>query len=292
MKKAVITSLRGKTVFITGASRGIGEAIALKVASHGANVVIAAKSGEPNPKLPGTIYSVAQAVEKAGGKALPIVTDIRYEDQVESAVKQAVDKFGGIDILINNASAIWLKGTAETPMKRYDLMNQINARGTYLCSFHCLPYLKKSAEQGRNPQILNLSPPLNMKPVWFKNHVAYTMAKYGMSMCVLGMSEEFKEFGIGVNALWPRTGIATKAIAWVAGDESLDTCRTVDIMADATETILQRKAAESTGNFYIDDEVLLSAGKTLKDLEKYAVKPGTPLMTDFFVDEAAPRAKL
>jgi len=288
----IMTSLKGKTVLITGASRGIGEAIALKLASHGANIVIAAKSAEENPKLPGTIFSVAKEIERVGGKALPVATDIRSEEQVQNAVDQAVKKFGGIDILINNASAIWLRGTADTPMKRYDLMNQINARGTYLCSHLCLPYLKESSKKGRNPHILNLSPPLSMKPKWFKNHVAYTMAKYGMSMCVLGMSEEFKDDGISVNALWPRTGIATKAIEWITSTEALDTCRTVDIMADAAEIILQKKCSDTTGNFYIDDEVILSTGKTLKDLDKYAVKPGTPLMIDFFLDEEEPKSKL
>jgi len=287
-----ITSLKGKTVFITGASRGIGEAIALKLASHGANIVIAAKSAEENPKLPGTIYSVAKEIEKVGGKALPVTTDIRFEDQVKNAIDEAVKKFGGIDILVNNASAIWLKGTSETPMKRYDLMNQVNARGTYLCSHLILPYLKESSKQGRNPHILNLSPPLSMKPKWFKNHVAYTMAKYGMSMCVLGMSEEFKEFGISVNALWPRTGIATKAIEFITNAEALDTCRTVDIMADAAEIVLQKTCEETTGNFYVDDEVILSTGKKMKDLDKYAVKPGTPLMIDFFLDEEEPKSKL
>jgi len=277
-------SFKGKTVFITGASRGIGEAIALKLAKHGANIVIAAKTETPHPKLAGTIYSVAEKVEKLGGKALPIVTDIRNEEQVETAVKKAVDTFGGIDILINNASAIWLRGTAETSMKRYDLMNQINARGTYCCSQACLPYLKKSAELGRNPHILNISPPLSMKAKWFAPHVAYTMAKYGMSMCVLGMSEEFKADGIAVNALWPRTSIATAAIEFVVGKEMMEASRTTDIMADAAEIVLQRKSSETTGNFYIDDEVLFSIGKTPKDLEKYAVTPGVPLMLDFFLD--------
>jgi len=283
------TSLRGKTVFITGASRGIGAAIAVKLAQQGANIVIAAKSAEPHPKLAGTIYSVAKDVEKAGGQALPIVTDIRFEEQVESAMKKAVEKFGGIDILINNASAIHLKGVAETPMKKFDLMNQINTRGTYACSHYALPYLQQSAQKGRNPHILNLSPPLNMKKHWFKNHVAYTIAKYGMSMCVLGMAAEFKEAGIAVNALWPRTAIATAAIEFIRGSELLQASRTVDIMADAASVILNKKSSETTGNFFIDDEVLLRDGKTPKDLEKYSVKPGAKLMPDFFLDDMTPK---
>jgi len=282
--------LRGKTVFITGASRGIGAAIAKRVAKEGANVVLAAKTTEPHPKLPGTIFSVAAEIEKEyGTKALPVATDIRNEEQIENAVNLAVKTFGGIDILVNNASAIWLRPTSETPMKRFDLMNQINARGTYACSHYCLPYLKKSAQLGRNPHILNLSPPLNMNPKWFKNHVAYTMAKYGMSMCVLGMSEELRDQGIAVNALWPRTGIDTAAIAYIGGDEALKSCRKVDIMSDAAYYILRRKSTESTGNFFIDDEVLLEEGMTEKDLEKYAVDPKHPLMPDFFLDTMTPK---
>mmetsp|Transcript_17925 Transcript_17925/g.24986 ORF Transcript_17925/g.24986 Transcript_17925/m.24986 type:complete len:297 (-) Transcript_17925:2158-3048(-) len=282
-------SFKGKTVFITGASRGIGREIALKLAKEGANIAVAAKTSEPHPKLPGTVYSVAQEIEKLGAKALPLIVDIRYEDQVEKAVNETVSKFGGIDILINNASAIWLKGTSETPMKRFDLMNGINARGTYCCSHYCLPHLKKSAEAGRNPHILMLSPPLNMNPKWFKDHVAYTMAKYGMSMCVMGMSEEFREFGIGVNALWPRTTIATAAIEWVMSQEAFNSCRTPAIMADSAAAILGSDAKKTTGNFFIDDEVLLASGLSLKDLEKYSVKPGSQLMIDFFVDEEKPR---
>jgi len=258
---------------------------------EGANIVIAAKTADPHPKLPGTIHSAAAEVEKLGGKALPLQVDIREEQQVESAVKQAVEKFGGIDIVINNASAIWLKPTPETNMKRFDLMFGINVRGTYCVTQACLPYLIKSAQEGRNPQVLNLAPPLSMKPHWFKGHVAYTMAKYGMSMCVLGQSEEFKDYGIGVNALWPRTGIATAAIQSITGDEMMNACRTPDIMADAAFHILAKKATESTGNFYLDDEVMLASGLSEKDLEKYAVKPGTPLMPDFFVDETKPRIK-
>ncbi|XP_064604519.1 LOW QUALITY PROTEIN: hydroxysteroid dehydrogenase-like protein 2 [Liolophura sinensis] len=273
-------SLAGKTLFITGASRGIGKAIALKAAKDGANIVIAAKTAEPHPKLPGTIYTAAKEIEDAGGKAYPCVVDIRYEDQVRKAVDEAVQKFGGIDILVNNASAISLTGTAETPMKRYDLMMGINGRGTYLCSQACLPYLKK----GSNPHILNLSPPLNMKAKWFQNHVAYTMAKYGMSMCVLGMSEEFRPYKIGVNALWPRTTIFTAAMEMLAGGKGIkNQCRTVDIISDAAYIMLSKESSTYTGNFAIDDEVLKSAGIT--DLEQYSCVPGSTLMLDFFLDE-------
>eukprot|EP01119_Soliformovum_irregulare_P018033 TRINITY_DN5463_c0_g1_i1.p1 TRINITY_DN5463_c0_g1~~TRINITY_DN5463_c0_g1_i1.p1 ORF type:complete len:289 (+),score=74.39 TRINITY_DN5463_c0_g1_i1:24-890(+) len=282
-------TFKGKTVFITGGSRGIGQAIAVRLAKEGANVAIVSKTTDPNPKLPGTIYSAAKAVEEAGGKAIAIPCDIRYEDQIEAAVKKTVETFGGIDILVNNASAIWLKGTSETPMKKFDLMMGINTRGTYACSQACLPYLKASAAAGRKPQILNLSPPLNMKPKWFQNHVAYTMAKYGMSMCVLGMAEEFRSEGIAVNALWPRTGIATAAIAWITGEESLKACRTTDIMSEAAYFILKRPF--TSGNFFIDDEVLLEEGYSEKDLEKFAVSPGVPLFPDFFVDEEKPRIR-
>jgi citronellol/citronellal dehydrogenase len=284
------TSLKGKTVFITGASRGIGAAIAKRVAKEGANTVLVAKTTEAHPSLPGTIYAVAEEIKKEyGTKVLAIPTDIRYESQIEAAVKETVRVFGGIDILVNNASAIWVQPTSETPMKRFDLMNQINTRGTYACSYYCLPYLKKSAQLGRNPHILNLSPPLNLNPRWFRNHVAYTIAKYGMSMCVLGMSEEFKPDGIGVNALWPRTGIATAAIEWIAGKEAMQNCRKVEIMSDAAYYILSRKGSECTGNFFIDDEVLLSEGMTEKDLEQYAVNPNFPLMTDLFLDTMKPK---
>lgn len=270
--------LAGRTVFITGASRGIGKAIALKVAKDGANVVIAAKTAEPHPKLPGTIYTAAEEVNQAGGKAFPCIVDIRNEEQVQEAVKQTVSKFGGIDILINNASAISLTPTLATPMKKYDLMNGINARGTYLCSQACLPYLLK----GKNPHILNLSPPLNMSPVWFKNHVAYTMAKYGMSMCVLGMAEEFRKEGVAVNALWPRTAIWTAAMELIGGNETKNQCRTVDIMSDAAYIILTRDSRQFTGNFCVDDEVLKSVGVT--DLEQYSCVPGSTLLPDFFLD--------
>ncbi|XP_068675909.1 hydroxysteroid dehydrogenase-like protein 2 [Montipora foliosa] len=271
--------LAGKTVFITGASRGIGKAIALKAARDGANIVIAAKTTEPHPTLPGTIYTAAKEVEEAGGKCLPYAVDIREEEAVNEAVKEAVKKFGGIDVLVNNASAISLTGTLETPMKRYDLMNSINARGTYLCSQACLPYLKK----GKNPHILNISPPLNMKPHWFKNHVAYTMAKYGMSMCVLGMAEEFKDDGISVNALWPKTGIATAAMQMLGGKDALAQCRTDDIMADAAYVVLTRDSRARTGEFLIDEDVLRDVGVT--DFEPYSCVPGSKLLPDFFLDD-------
>ena len=270
------SSLAGKTLFISGASRGIGLAIALRAARDGANVVIAAKTTEPHPKLPGTIYTAAQEVEAAGGEALALAVDIREEAQVLAAVARTVETFGGIDILVNNASAISLTGTLETPMKRYDLMHQINTRGTYLCSQACIPHLLRA----QNPHILNLSPPLNMVPQWFKNHVAYTMAKYGMSMCVLGMAAEF-EGRIGVNALWPRTAIATSAISMIGGPAMMAGCRTVDIMSDAAHVILTRDGRACSGNFFIDDEVLQGAGVT--NLERYAVTPGATLIPDFFL---------
>jgi citronellol/citronellal dehydrogenase len=272
-----MTDLKGKTLFITGASRGIGKAIALRAAADGANVAIAAKTAEPHPKLPGTIYTAAEEIEAAGGKALPLQVDIRDEDQVYAAVAKTVETFGGIDILVNNASAINLTGTLETPMKRFDLMWGVNARGTFVCSQACLPHLKKAA----NPHILTLSPPLNMDPKWFKHHVAYTMAKYGMSMCVLGMSEEFKRDGVAVNALWPRTVILTAALAMLGGRIPPEGCRKPEIMADAAHVILTRDSRSHTGNFYIDDDVLASAGVT--DLEKYAVQPGNTLMPDLFL---------
>ncbi len=270
--------LSGKTLFITGASRGIGKAIGLRAAKDGANVVIAAKTAEPHPKLPGTIYTAAEEIENAGGKALPLIVDVRSEEQIEAAVKQAVAKFGGIDVLVNNASAISLTGTLQTPMKRYDLMHHVNTRGTFACSQACLPYLLKA----QNPHILNLSPPLNMEEKWFAPHVAYTMAKFGMSMCVLGMAGEFRQQGVAVNALWPRTVIATAAVQnLLGGDEAMKGSRTPEIMADAAYVILTRPSRECTGNFFIDDEVLASAG--VKDLSKYASVPGADLIPDFFV---------
>ncbi len=271
-------SLSGKTIFISGASRGIGLAIGLRAARDGANIVVAAKTTEPHPKLPGTIYTAAQEIEAAGGKALPLMVDIREESQVLAAVEKTVATFGGIDILVNNASAISLTGTLQTPMKRYDLMHQINTRGTYLCSQACIPHLK----QAKNPHILNLSPPLNMSARWFKNHVAYTMAKYGMSMCVLGMAAEFEDDGIGVNALWPRTAIATAAINMIGGAAMMAGCRTVDIMADAAHLILTRDSRACTGNFFLDEDLLREAGTT--DFERYSVTPGATLIPDFFLD--------
>ena len=272
-----MSDLRDKTLFITGASRGIGKAIALRAARDGANIVIAAKTAEPHPKLPGTIYTAAEEIEAAGGKALPLVVDIRDEDRVEAAVAEGVERFGGIDICINNASAIMLTGTLQTPMKRFDLMHQVNTRGTYVTSRACLPHLLKAA----NPHILNISPPLNMDPKWFQNHVAYTMAKYGMSMCVLGMAAEFAG-KVGVNALWPRTAIATAAVKnLLGGDAMMNASRKTDIMADAAHAVLVRPAATTGGNFFIDDEVLAEEG--VEDFDQYAVSPGTPLVPDFFL---------
>ena len=280
--KSPVASLRGKTLFVSGGSRGIGLAIAVRAARDGANVVIAAKTAEPNPKLPGTIHSAAAEIEQAGGRALPVVCDIRDESSVRAAVDAAVRQFGGIDILLNNASAISLTGTLDTPMKRFDLMFGVNVRGTYLCSQACLPHLKQSAERGRNPHILTLSPPLNLDPKWFRDHVAYTMAKYGMSLCVLGMAEEFRDDGIAVNALWPRTVIATAALAMIPGArEQLDRTRRPEIMADAAHAILTRDARATTGNFFLDDEVLRESGVT--DFAVYAVKPGMPLLPDLFL---------
>ena len=273
-----MTTLQGRTIFITGGSRGIGKAIALRAAKDGANVVIAAKTAEPHPKLPGTIYTAAEEVEAAGGKALACVVDIRQEELVEAAVQKTIETFGGIDILINNASAIQLTGTLQTPMKRYDLMHSVNVRGTYLTSQKCLPHLLKS----ENAHILNLSPPLNMEEKWFKNHVAYTMAKYGMSMCVLGMAGEFRKKGVGVNALWPRTTIATAAIKnIVGGEEMMKRSRKPEIMADAAHWILTQDAKECTGNFFIDEDLLRESGVT--DFENYSVVPGAELFPDFFI---------
>jgi citronellol/citronellal dehydrogenase len=271
-------SLRGKTLFITGASRGIGLAIGLRAARDGANVAIVAKTTDPNPKLPGTIFTAAKEIEAAGGKALPLATDIRFEDQVAAAVAKTVETFGGIDIVVNNASAISLTGTEQTDMKRYDLMHGINTRGTFVVSKQCIPHLKKAA----NPHVLNLSPPLNMETRWFAPHVAYTMAKFGMSMCVLGMAGEYKSAGIAFNALWPRTTIATSAIKnLLGGDQVMKGSRKPDIMGDAAYVIFNRPARECTGNFFVDDEVLASAGKT--DLSEYAMDPTAKLLPDFFV---------
>jgi len=275
-------SLKGKTLFISGGSRGIGLAIALRAARDGANVAIAAKTAEPNPKLPGTIHTAAAEIEKAGGHGLALQCDIRDETAIAEAVRKTVARFGGIDILINNASAISLTGTLDTPMKRVDLMFGINVRGTYACSQACLPLLKQSAAAGRNPHILTLSPPLNMDPKWFSPHVAYTIAKYGMSMCVMGMAEEFRNDGIAINALWPRTIIHTAALAMIQGIDT-DRARTPEIMADAAHVILNRESRGCTGNFFIDDEVLASAGVT--ELAKYAVAPGKGApIPDLFID--------
>ena len=271
-------SLQGKTLFITGASRGIGLAIGLRAARDGANVVIAAKTAEPNPKLDGTVFTAAKEIEAAGGKALPLVCDIRFEDQVQAAVAKAVETFGGIDILVNNASAISLTGTTMTEMKRYDLMHGINTRGTFLVSKTCVPHLLKAA----NPKILNLSPPLNMEEKWFSPHVAYTMAKFGMSMCVLGMAGEFKG-KIAVNALWPRTTIATAAVMnLLGGDATMKGSRKPAIMGDAAHAILT-KGVDVTGKFFVDDEVLAAEGKT--DLSEYSMTPGATLFPDFFVEQ-------
>ena len=275
-------SLAGKRIFITGGSRGIGLAIALRAAQDGAHIAIAAKTAEANPKLPGTIFSAAKEIEAAGGTALPIQCDIRDEAQIESAIAKTAEAFGGIDILVNNASAINLTRTDQTPAKRFDLMFDVNVRGPFLTSQAALPHLRKSAEEGRNPHILNLSPPLSMKAVWFKNHVAYTMAKYGMSMCVLGMAEEFKRDGIAVNALWPRTVIDTAALQMIPGIDA-SAGRTPQILADAAHIIFNRDSKECTGNFFVDDMVLASEGIT--DLEKYSVTPGTKdFLLDFFLD--------
>ena len=273
-------TLKDKTLFISGGSRGIGLAIAKRAAADGANIVIAAKTTEPNPKLPGTIYNAAEEIEAAGGKALPLQVDVRDEASVFDAMKKAEEKFGGIDILINNASAISLTATDATPIKRFDLMFGVNVRGTFLCTQSALPYLKRSAAAGRNPHVLTLSPPLSMDPRWFAPHVAYTMAKYGMSMCVLGHAEEFKPYGIAVNALWPRTVIATAALQMIPGVKP-EHCRTVEILADAAALILQSPGSE-TGHFYIDDELLAAHGIT--DLEKYSLVPGSKqLMPDLFL---------
>ena len=279
--QAAGSGLQGKTLFITGASRGIGLEIAKRAAADGANIVIVAKTTETNPKLPGTIYSAAAEIEAAGGRALPLAVDIRDEAAVLEAVAKAVETFGGIDILVNNASAISLTNTEATPMKRFDLMHGVNARGTYLCTMACLPELKKSAAAGRNPQVLTMSPPLTMQTHWFQPHTAYTMAKYGMSMCTLGHAGEFKRFGISVNSLWPRTAIATAAMQMIPGVD-IALCRKPEIMADAAWHILTNTSG-ATGNFYIDDTVLQAHGVT--DLDRYAVTPGnTRFLPDLFVD--------
>ncbi len=276
-------SLRGKTLFITGASRGIGLAIALRAAKDGANIAIAAKTAEPNPKLPGTIYTAAKEIEQAGGKALPLVCDIRFEEQVTTAVEKCLSQFGGIDICVNNASAINLAGTEAVEMKRYDLMHQINARGTFMVTKYCVPHLRRAA----NPHVLMLSPPLDMQAKWFTAHAAYTMAKFGMSMCVLGMAEEFREAGIAVNALWPRTLIATAAIEnIIGGKEMMRHGRKPDIVADAAHLIFQKQAREFTGNFLIDDNFLWDNGA--RDFDHYRVDQSVDLYADFFLPDRPP----
>ena len=274
--------LSGKKIFITGGSRGIGLAIALRAARDGASIAIAAKTSDPNPKLPGTIHTAAEEIRAAGGTALAIQCDLRDENQIADAIAQTAAEFGGIDILINNASAINLTPTEATPAKRFDLMFDVNVRGTFLTSQAAIPHLRASAEAGRNPHILTLSPPLSMKAKWFQHHVAYTMAKYGMSMCVLGMSEEFRKTGIAVNALWPRTAIDTAALQMIPGINTA-ACRTPEILADSAYVILNRPSKETTGNFFVDDEVLASVGVT--ELDKYSVVPGTKdFLLDFFLD--------
>jgi citronellol/citronellal dehydrogenase len=273
-----MASLKNKTLFITGASRGIGREIALRAARDGARVVVAAKTAEPHPKLAGTIHTVAGEIELAGGKALALQLDVRDENAIAKAAAQAAETFGGIDVLVNNASAISLTPTPQTPPKRFDLMFSVNVRATFLCSQACIPYLRKSP----NAHILNLSPPLKMDPKWFAGHVAYTMSKYGMSMCTLGMAEELKGDGIAVNSLWPRTTIATAAVEVNFPETILRASRHAAIMADAAHVILTSDSRTHSGNFYIDEDVLRAAGKT--DFDAYAVTPGVPLFQDLFVD--------
>ena len=272
------TNLAGKTLLITGASRGIGKAMAIRAARDGANIAVAAKTHQKHPVLPGTIHTAVEEINAAGGRGLAIRLDVRDEESIEQAVEKTVSHFGGLDILINNASAIMLSGTLDLPIKRFDLMFQTNVRGTYLMSRACIPHLLESA----NPHVLNLSPPLNMNRAWFKDHVAYTMAKYGMSMCVLGMAEEFRKDGIAFNALWPRTVIATAALNLFEGRFKPEHCRTEEIMADAAHAILRQDARLTTGNFFLDEDVLRGTGMT--DFSKYAVRPGEPLMKDLFLD--------
>ncbi len=275
-----MSSLHGKTVLITGASRGIGKAIGLRAAQDGANIVVVAKTAEPHPKLDGTVHTAVAEMRAGGGDGLACVADIRIEEQVQAAVDKAVATFGGIDVLVNNASAIDLSGTLDVSMKRYDLMHDINTRGTFLVSKLCLPHLVKAS----NPHILNISPPLDMSPIWFTRHVAYTMAKFGMSMCVLGMAEEFRQHGVAVNALWPRTTIATAAIKnLLGGEDAIQKSRKPEIMADAAHAILIRNSRECSGNFFVDDDVLRSMG--ILCLDEYSVVPGAQLLPDFFVPD-------
>ncbi|MCW5589962.1 MAG: NAD(P)-dependent oxidoreductase [Legionellales bacterium] len=273
-----MNTLTGKRILISGGTRGIGEAIALRAAQDGAFVAIAAKTTEPHPKLPGTIYSVAKAIDEAGGRGLPLAVDVRDDDAIQAAVEQTVNEFGGLDILINNASAIQLSSTLDTPMKRFDLMFGVNVRATFALSQAALPHLLK----GHNPHILNLAPPLNMQAKWFKNHVAYTMSKYGMSMCTLGMAAEFANRGLAVNSLWPKTTIATAAIAVHFPEEILRASRKPSIMADAAHWILTQDAKQCSGRFFIDEEILREQG--IEDFSKYALDPGAKLFTDLFLD--------
>jgi citronellol/citronellal dehydrogenase len=277
-----LADLKGRTLFITGGSRGIGKAIALRAAADGANVAIAAKTAEPHPKLPGTIHTAAAEIAAAGGNPLPLQADIRDEEQIAQAVRRTVETFGGIDVLVNNASAINLTGTLDTPMKRFDLMWSVNARATFACSQACIPHLRKSP----NPHILTLAPPINLDPHWFKLNTAYTISKYGMSLCVIGLAAEFKADGIAVNALWPRTVIATAALAMLGGLTPPEYCRKPEIVADAAHAILTRDSRCCTGNFYIDEDVLREAGVT--DFASYSVVPGKPLHPDLFLGEPPP----
>ena len=279
-RKVSMSNLKNKTLFITGASRGIGKVIALRAARDGANIVVAAKTESPHPKLPGTIHSAVQEIEAAGGKGLAGAVDVRDEAQIQAAVDATLATFGGIDILVNNASAIRLTGTLDTAMKHYDLMQSVNVRGTFAVSKFCLPHLLKA----ENPHILNISPPLNLNPKWFADHVAYTMSKYGMSMCVLGMATEWKDKGVAVNALWPKTTIATAAILnLLGGEEVMNRSRKPEIMADAAHAILTQDSRICTGHFFLDEEVLRNVGVT--DFESYSVKPGTSLLTDLFLED-------
>ena len=276
-------SLKGKTLFITGASRGIGLAIALRAARDGANIAIAAKTAEPHPKLPGTIYTAAREIEAAGGRALPLIVDVREEAGVVAAARQCADKFGGIDICINNASAINLSPTEQIDMRRYDLIQSINTRGTFVTSRACLPYLKQAA----NPHILTLSPPLNLRPQWFAPHLAYSLSKYGMSLCMLGLAAEYQAAGIACNSLWPRTTVATAAVEFaLGGREMMQRSRKPEIMGDAAHVILVRQARGCTGQFFIDDSVLYESG--VRDFEPYSVEPGGTLFADLFVDASMP----
>jgi citronellol/citronellal dehydrogenase len=274
-----MATLEGKTLFITGASRGIGEAIALRAARDGANVAVIAKTKRPHPKLPGTIYTAAEAIEEVGGKALPLAVDIRDAEGVAEAAKETARQFGGIDILVNNASAIWLAGLADTPIKRMDLMLEVNLRGTLVCSRACLPWLEKAG----NPHILAMAPPPNIKPRWFRDHTAYTLSKYGMSLAAYGLAAELEADGIAVNTLWPRTVIATAALAMLGGMVKPEQCRKPDIVAEAAHAILTRPARDCTGRHFIDDEALADAGIT--NLDDYAVRPGAALAPDLFLDD-------